>query len=118
MNKKRARLRNTAMRAAIIGLSGAASAAVLDIVLHKVPIVKENPLILGTLRLAGGVGAAIVASKAGARDDIVIGIAAGPVVLTALEVGARLTRSSTVITIRSAGEALGAPWMGPRLASG
>jgi len=44
MNKKRTRLRNTAMRAAIIGLSGAASAAVLDIVLHKVPIVIDPAL--------------------------------------------------------------------------
>jgi hypothetical protein len=111
----------TAARGVAAGLSGAAAVVALDSVLARIPALNGSPFARGALRLAGGFAAATMAGRAAERVGSASGRAvaraaadgllAGPVLVTALDVGVamigqRRTEPPPAQTVAQ----LGAPW--------
>lgn len=102
------------MQAVLVGLSGAVSAAVIDTVLNQTTL-SGSPILMAGVRVGAGLGAAFVADKAGAPGAVSLGIAAGPILVTGLDLGTRLIGVKAVEPPPAGSPAqLGAPWA-PRL---
>ena len=102
------------MNIALAGLSGAVSVAVIDTALNRTALA-GSPLAMAILRVVAGAGTAWIAHKAGAPDAVALGVGAGPVLVTGLDLGTRLIGLKAQEPPPAGSPAqLGAPWA-PRL---
>lgn len=113
MAKKRMRVSNKTKRiakeTAIIGGTGAASALLVDSILSRV--MPNSPNLLMVSRVAAGVGLAVGADQLGASDEVVAGIAAGPVLITGIDLATRVIgRNNVRPPLAGRPELAGAPW--------
>lgn len=97
--------------AAVVGVSGAASLAFIELLIGRVSWLNGSPLgrTIGRLAVAGAT--AYVADRLDAPEDVTTGVIAGAVMASSLDVGVALvgTKRLDPPAVVSAGQ-LGDPW--------
>lgn len=108
--KRRRRVRNNpALMSSIkVGATGAASLVVIDTVLSRIDLFATSPMLMALGRVAAGYALGEVAERAGASEEVSLGMAAGPVLFTTIDFGTRLLGKRR-IDPPPAGDP-GAPW--------
>ena len=86
--RTKAKAKQLATATAIVAGSGTVSALVVDSILSR--LMPNSPNFLAVGRVAAGLGLAAGAEAMGVREEITIGVAAGPALVTGIDMTTRL----------------------------